>query len=405
MKKLLLISSCLLFSTAVSTTTYAFDCKKLSYNCGEYGYTNNKATLGYCTNGWVACPIDANYRRCDAEASSGDFKFSRVSVDTSKSWRTNSNQAGKFIQAASSSQSGCALTNNSYESVSYYPSHTHAGGAELWGGTLLNFDRARASAYTTNNIWLDRQDRAAYTTSSSYSYYAGTAAPSASETRPYNYTVYGYNYTGTTSGTITGYNVFTSSNTTQPTCASLGYVHKTNQCPNATSYIVCPFDNTAVLCDLEAEAGEIKFSKRSGDHNGWLQVNNGKGGRTLSNIGDAYYNSELGKKKNITTLPNYSAAFLRVTGGNASTSFTVPQNDAIADHSHAISNASIAGKNSDKLYHKKGSDNYYAPYDSYTTTLWTKVNSCSEGESYCPETYPNYYGANVFIYTGLLNAN
>ena len=54
-------------------------------------------------------------------------------------------------------------------------------------------------------------------------------------------------------------------------CDSLGFTDIVSECPG--SYVKCPTDATKGKCDFEASPGDLKYSLRTSDHNGWLLCN------------------------------------------------------------------------------------------------------------------------------------
>lgn len=93
-------------------------------------------------------------------------------------------------------------------------------------------------------------------------------------------------------------------------CSDQGYFDRKEYCPG--DYITCPTNENAVRCLLDAKPGDLKYSLRTKNHDGWLLCD----GNTydpneypelFTAIGDAFGNK----------LPNYSGYFLK---GAATTS-------------------------------------------------------------------------------------
>lgn len=119
---------------------------------------------------------------------------------------------------------------------------------------------------------------------------------------------------------------------TPPTCESLGYEDEVNFCPNKA--IKCPFDSAKGICVEEAEPGDIKYSLKNANHNGWMKLD---GSVTLSKnqFPDLYavIGNNFGGSGDEFKLPNYSGYFLRVRGTSMSTnsSMNVPQMNGLPD--------------------------------------------------------------------------
>ena len=56
-----------------------------------------------------------------------------------------------------------------------------------------------------------------------------------------------------------------------PSCGSLGFTDNVSECPG--SYVKCPTDSSKGKYDFEASPGDLKYSLRTSDHNGWLLCN------------------------------------------------------------------------------------------------------------------------------------
>ena len=241
--------------------------------------------------------------------------------------------------------------------------------------------------------------------------------------RPFNMAAFGFLYTTPTNSSATAQADLPES---LPTCRELGYTDQKADCPG--SYIRCPYDSsnsdtTVVMCDMEAQAGEIKYSiTQTADHDGWLLAD----GRKLSDINSGKYNkSELyGLLKDFSySLLNYKGMFLKINDGYSKLQKVQP--DAIAAHTHEINYAIF-----DDYETKTLSDMAYYPADSnnagshalpvsgtegatistFTTYSWTGgmtgVTSNLTTSIYSDaihEVRPENFGAYIFIYSGKLN--
>ena len=57
---------------------------------------------------------------------------------------------------------------------------------------------------------------------------------------------------------------------TLPTCDSLGYKDKVADCPSSSEVLKCPFDTAWGKCTRGPSIGDLKYSLKSSDHDGWL---------------------------------------------------------------------------------------------------------------------------------------
>ena len=56
---------------------------------------------------------------------------------------------------------------------------------------------------------------------------------------------------------------------TLPTCSSLGYTEKADDCVGRK--LLCPFDKTKAACLESPQVGDLKYSLYSSNHDGWLR--------------------------------------------------------------------------------------------------------------------------------------
>ncbi len=404
MKKYILVSSLLIMASSAE----AFQCKKVVTSCAGYGSLSTDCPSG----NYLACPFNPELKHCEVEADKNDFKFSLIPIEA-YGWTFQNSWNEAFVMGHNyNGRSRCSSTANATKGAEIvYHEHTYS--------STINY----GSAYKADADWRPKQsgNEVWYTAfrSDSKLNTGSTAASGSGKLRPINYKVRGYTYT-LTEPTIT--NSSSVKITPNLTCATLGYKHTLSQCPG--SYLVCPMDPNAVLCDLQARAGEIKFSWQGADHNGWLKVNNDcynnctdatkSGGRSLSglisNRGGNYSKSELAsilaKVQNVnaanTKLPDYTAVYLRLTNSSTHTDYNVLDNDNVGPHTHVFtthdySPNDVTGKNSGHSGSTKTYSNAYSG-SSYSATVTTSSN----GQGEAKETRPYSFAANIFIYSGLL---
>ncbi|MBE6459353.1 MAG: tail fiber protein, partial [Alphaproteobacteria bacterium] len=184
------------------------------------------------------------------------------------------------------------------------------------------------------------------------------------------------------------------------TCASLGFTDTIAECPG--SYVKCPSDATKGKCDFEASPGDLKYSLRTSDHNGWLLCN----GRSYSSAQYPELYSAISGSFG-TNLPSYSGYFLKAAATSSASTFKTAQeaglpnitgyfsaglgaqNGSYKDGSGAISksstyNMAMKGGNSDDW----GRNFYFNA--SKSNSIYGKSSTVT----------PQNYSANVFIYTG-----
>ena len=384
-KYILLAGCCMGGFMSANVRAIAYDCEVINTSCSNLGYTDKKST---CDGNYIACPFNTEAAVCDREAYASDYKFS-WSLPNTGHWGTlDSSYDGKFIVGAGSSYCGVSIGGTKTATIK---SHTHDEEYSYTDASTGSRDKATAdkrsdipeSATRSTNYTLAPTE---YTYANGSTSYSSTT----SDILPLHKYVRLYYFINKISSYTTDNNSMPS---TQPTCASLGYVDTADQCPG--TYIKCPFSSNFVMCDLQARVGEIKFSLQHKDHDGWLLCN----GRTLSDIGSKYASSELNTSLGLTKLPNYNGVFLRVSKDSVTTQ-DAPLLDTIPSHSHTMTTASYItsyGSKDDKYSGKEYT--YWQPVGKTATKLDQRDTSTNGDD----ETAPPHYVANVFIYSGKLN--
>ncbi len=387
--------------------TKAIDCApKPNTTCTSYGYIHNG-----CPGNFVSCPFDTNFKTCDEEAYKDDFKFAIGNVNSfwtkanNASNSANNDYSALFIVGAQKnnySLTKCATYVNTINTTSTYKSHTHNGVTVAKGSAYLGKRRNAGGggykAYCQKEYDGSVYDKPLYTSTTGI-------GGNDSETAPVNYAVDGYFYTYTPF--VWNEKQAALSQTLQK-CSFFGYNDTISDCPG--DYVVCPFDKTAVMCDMEAQAGEIKFSLQTDDHDGWLLCN----GRSLGNASLAKYNnSELADilrsagftgTFNYAVLPNYQGMFLRLKGKSrslgiySSSNYKTAQPDRLKTHSHTYYDGNIIKKQCDQNKGKGGDFEYVnSPNMAEGGTIYFETTGS--------ESRPPNYSANIFIYTGKLNVD
>ncbi|MBS4774138.1 MAG: tail fiber protein, partial [Proteobacteria bacterium] len=159
----------------------------------------------------------------------------------------------------------------------------------------------------------------------------------------------------------------------------------------------CPTDSSKGKCDFEASPGDLKYSLRTSDHNGWLLCN----GRSYSSSQYPELYSAISGSFG-SYLPNYSGYFLKAAATSYAYSLKTKQEAGLPNV--------WAKFQADGM----GADLYIAGAASFTEVK-KKVGPSGEGDGgyitfdasrsnsiYGRSTTvtPQNYSANVFIYAG-----
>ncbi len=418
--------------------------------CEDYGYIHNG-----CPGNFVACPFDANFKTCDEEAYQNDFKFALASgnADNRGDWEKANTSGSVYENAFIVGRGGTGYTRNPSSGLmvqtydkgigdldycmpvtttvgtkpvsagtaasATIPSHKHTDMSFISVNPLsTSFKSKTATGIGNSNLdgvltqanWVDQTLTVVKNNDLNRTY-------------PEHYRVDGYFYTYTPGKWNTGQVALP---TSKPDCDNLGYKDSVSNCPG--DYVVCPFDNAKVMCDMEAKAGEIKFSLQTADHDGWLLCD----GRKLSEVtvnDETAENSELSDIlmsagfhatqynpfKAVSRLPDYSDVFLALR--SSEDVFDYPKYEELASHTHSVnytsrpkifSTATVA----ETFYINSNTDDYWGfgcNYDDSsqieTSDIISGTTSCTSSAG-CTNTSsgdaPFHYKANIFIYTGKL---
>ena len=186
------------------------------------------------------------------------------------------------------------------------------------------------------------------------------------------------------------------------TCAALGFTDTISECPG--SYVKCPSDATKGKCDFEASPGDLKYSLRTSDHNGWLLCN----GRTYSSTQyPELYTAISGSFG--TSLPNYSGYFLKAAATTSASSLKTAQAAGLPNIYGTLSLSGIENNGANALSTGSGAftmgSNTHGYSDGHGTTnnKPTIIFNASNYNSIYGKSstvMPQNYSANVFIYAG-----
>ncbi len=396
MKKYLLVVGVAVLLPWQSSALECGDMPKVS--CKDFGYIYSG-----CPGNFTACPFDKTFLQCDKEGSKGDFKFA-VDNCEGTGWSevqgygttggdkdaNNSYVVGIAKISADKASGKCGVGINVAKVVKDATGvleHSHSGDVEVGPFTALLWDNLSPANYGSSVYPCVNASESALSVSTSS---LGTGDGSLA-----SMTVKGCIYNYVTSTKTSGQ---ASTPSVTPTCDSLGYKDKEQNCPG--EFVRCPFNENMVMCDMEAKAGEIKFASVPVDHNGWVLCN----GRALS--GSGYENSELGKilkNKSKTSIPNGQALFLKITTGDTlSVSGSV-----VPDHKHSLTSQYPAnsvkscGTGSSSFTYSGGNSSFCL--NSITTSSAEGTTSSATGTSVGDELRPKNMAAYMFIYSGKLN--
>ena len=101
---------------------------------------------------------------------------------------------------------------------------------------------------------------------------------------------------------------------TLPSCSELGYTKSKTDC---YKYTVCPFDTAKVACAEAPAVGDIKYSLRSSNHDGWIlcngnQYSQSSYSRLYAVIGTGFCSIRSGGcSSGYFAVPDYRGFFLR----------------------------------------------------------------------------------------------
>lgn len=187
-------------------------------------------------------------------------------------------------------------------------------------------------------------------------------------------------------------------------CASLGFTDIVAECPG--EYVKCPSDSTKGKCILEARAGDLKYSLRGSNHNGWLLCNGSYYDKTKYAELYSAIGTKFGSSGNSFRVPSYSGNFMKsaassFSGSNLPSSFTSYQSAGLPNITGTIhvgrSENSWAGAFR-KPQQSGGYSSHHDARDGGYYTFDASLSNSIYGRS--STVTPQNYSANVFIYAG-----
>ena len=202
---------------------------------------------------------------------------------------------------------------------------------------------------------------------------------------------------------------------TLPSCDSLGYKDKVADCPSSSEVLKCPFDTAWGKCTRGPSIGDLKYSLKTSNHDGWILCN----GQSLDTTKYAtlygIIKSDYGMDGTKFRVPDYRGFFLRAFGeatnnkplssfgGTANSSLITPQKEELPNASFkqeigytgatGIGYPDAAGDTTDA-----GTGHSYPRQSQSITVSFTLsgINSIYSGSHVIPANY----AANIFIYAG-----
>ncbi len=387
-----------IFMMSNITHSADFNCLKLeSKNCYKLGYQSTSCN----DDNYIKCPFNTSYMYCDKEADVGDFKFSWTN-SSNGGWEDKTDtHSGKFIVATNNySSSYCAYGIGVGETLTStsYKAHSHGSMTFTSGG--FNCGTYYSQGQCITGFPTEGTDRIYYT--------SGTTVTNSGTTGtlvPVHKTARLYSFLGNTDEIFGNTDIApeTYMQNANINCETLGYTDTVSNCPNQVAkdgYVVCPFDSTKVKCDLEAKAGEIKYSfdtNLADVHDGWILCD----GRTFASIdasfGSGYSKSELASLLGTGSVPSYKGVFLKV--GNASTSLNL---DTVPAHSHEATGAHYQGSHPEQNWYCTDRNDKFTAMQ-FSTSSYPSSYSGTTDESSGTETRPANFAVNMYIYSGRLN--
>ena len=177
-------------------------------------------------------------------------------------------------------------------------------------------------------------------------------------------------------------------------CASLGYTDKKEYCPG--NFVSCPTDEDAVRCQFDAKPGDLKYSLRTADHDGWLLCNGTtydkkKWPELYAVIGDTFGNK----------LPNYSGYFLKGAATSSQSTFKTSEAAGLPNITGQITGLRNEGVNVSgaiQMTYGSASGKHSSGGSKYTFTFDASKSNSIYGRS--STVTPANYKANIFIFAG-----
>lgn len=187
-------------------------------------------------------------------------------------------------------------------------------------------------------------------------------------------------------------------------CSDQGYFDRKEYCPG--DYITCPTNENAVRCLLDAKPGDLKYSLRTKDHDGWLLCNGStydpnEYPELFTAIGDIF-----GKQR-----PNYSGYFLKGAATSSQSTFKTAEQDSLPnikgafnarqlyDAVYFASGALMSGGASSTVTPDSSGDQSQSGI-SFDASKSSSVYGRNGNSGNTGKVIPRNYQANIFIFAG-----
>ncbi|MBQ7285899.1 MAG: tail fiber protein, partial [Alphaproteobacteria bacterium] len=181
------------------------------------------------------------------------------------------------------------------------------------------------------------------------------------------------------------------------TCASLGFTDTISECPG--EYTLCPSDATKGKCDFEASPGDLKYSLRTSDHNGWLLCN----GRSYSSAQFPELYAAISGSFG-TNLPSYSGYFLKAAATSSASTFKTAQEAGLPNIYGTLYTVGTESSSGAFYNYSMIEDNLHDHKESggwgHAATITFSASKYNSIYGKSSTVTPQNYSANVFIYTG-----
>ena len=208
---------------------------------------------------------------------------------------------------------------------------------------------------------------------------------------------------------------------TLPSCGSLGYNDKKAECP-ASKFLACPFDTDTGKCVHDAAIGDLKYSLKTADHDGWVLCNGQGLDKTIYNKLYAILGTNYGSEGNKFRVPDYRGFFLRgygtainnkplsSYGGEPNNSLKDPQKEQLPNITGSFpgDDSQTGGQKINNTYHYpsgafSAGSSVDLDHDSSGGKggKWINFRASNSNSIYSgTHVIPANYAANIFIYAG-----
>lgn len=201
-----------------------------------------------------------------------------------------------------------------------------------------------------------------------------------------------------------------------PTCDELGFTQTKTSCKG--KFNACPFDVTKGICINGPAVGDIKYSLKSANHDGWLLCNgNSYNTTTYSKLYNVIKYSYGGSGSSFK-VPDYRGFFLKgygnlatslsSNGRNANNSVTTPQKEQLPNITGQFpldSNSGGSGKITGAFSYNSSWCGTWSGHKTGTGCLinFNATNTSGTGKGVYKDNghvIPGNYAAYIFIYAG-----